>query len=61
MTGVRIRAREAPTSAAARLAETQGLLTFTSGEGHAIELTLDGGLRGEASDLRPLLPLTLRW
>jgi len=48
-------------SNAARLAETLGLLAFERCAEYVIELTLDGGILGETSDLRPGLPLRLRW
>lgn len=38
-----------------------GLATFDQGAGHLLELTFDDGAQGRAADLRPGLPLTLRW
>jgi hypothetical protein len=44
------------TAAMARL----GLIQITPGDSHLIEIELDGGLRGEHRDFRPLLPLAIR-
>jgi hypothetical protein len=44
-----------------RAVERMGVATFSQGEGHLLELTLDDGARGESRDLRPDLPLILRW
>lgn len=39
----------------------QGVVTYSNGAGHALELTFDDGARGGSADLRPELPLVLRW
>lgn len=44
-----------------RAVQRMGVATFSQGEGHLLELTFDGGQRGESADLRPELPLILRW
>jgi hypothetical protein len=38
-----------------------GLASFSQGAGHLLEVTFDGGAQGGAADLRPELPLMLRW
>ena len=47
-------------SAAARALQAAGLVSFREAEGFSMELGLDAGDRGRA-DLRPELPLLLRW
>ncbi len=47
-------------SSAVRTLESLGLVRFHDGDAHRLELTFDAGRRGSA-DLRPQLPLTLRW
>lgn len=62
ITGVRVGGPlDGPRSDAARVAEALGLLAFDICGEHVLELTLDGGLLGEAADLRPALPMRLRW
>ena len=39
----------------------QGIATFGNATGHLLELTFDGGAAGGMADLRPDLPLVLRW
>jgi len=51
----------APPSPAGRAAEAAGLLSFASGDAHGLELTFDGGVANRSADLRPALPLSLRW
>jgi hypothetical protein len=34
---------------------------FAHGNGHLMEVSFDGGLRGRTADCRPALPLILRW
>jgi hypothetical protein len=38
-----------------------GIATFEQGDGHLLAVTFDRGAQGGAVDLRPKLPLTLRW
>jgi hypothetical protein len=47
-------------SDAARAAEALGLLAFERCSDYVVDLTLDGGILGETSDLRPGLPMRLR-
>jgi hypothetical protein len=44
-----------------RAVERLGIAVFVQGGEHLLELSFDGGWRGEAADLRPELPLVLRW
>jgi hypothetical protein len=44
-----------------RAVQRLGLATFSQGDGHLLELTLDDGAQGATADLRPELPLVLRW
>jgi hypothetical protein len=48
-------------SAAARAAEASGTVAFAPADDHLLTLTFDGGARGGAADLRPGLPVVLRW
>ena len=48
-------------SAAARSVETAGVVSFSSGTEYLMTLTLDRGARGSVADLRPELPLVVRW
>lgn len=48
-------------SAAARAVEETGVVAFTPADEHFMALTFDGGARDGAADLRPDLPLVLRW
>lgn len=48
-------------SAAARAAEESGMVTFAPADDHLMTLTFDLAARGAAADLRPDLPLVLRW
>jgi hypothetical protein len=51
----------APRSAAAQFVEDAGLVQFVQPERHRMTITFDDGHRGEGTDLRPDLPLVLRW
>jgi hypothetical protein len=42
-------------------AQRQGIVTYSNGAGHLLELTFDDGTCGGQADLRPELPLVLRW
>jgi hypothetical protein len=48
-------------SSAARAAVDAGLLSFSPADAYSLTLTFDGGTRAEERDLRPVLPLILRW
>jgi hypothetical protein len=48
-------------SSAARWAESAGLLTVEQSDKHVLTVTFDGATAGRRSDLRPQLPLVLRW
>jgi len=48
-------------SATMRVLEQAGLVTFESGPEYLLELTFDDGQRGKALDVRPTLPLILRY
>ena len=48
-------------SAAAQIVQTVGLVQFVESERHRMTVTFDDARRGESSDLRPDLPLVLRW
>lgn len=48
-------------SAAARAAEDSGIVTFGPADDHLMTLILDRGGSGKAADLRPELPVVLRW
>ena len=50
-----------PFSVAARWAEASGLLSFGGSNDHVLRMTLDEGTSGRVADLRPELPLALRW
>lgn len=50
-----------PGSLAARAVEAAGLVAFHRSNEHLMELTFDLGDRGATADLRPDLPLVLRW
>ena len=50
-----------PFSAAARWAESSGLLSFERSDDYVLRMTFDGGTSGKTADLRPELPLALRW
>jgi len=48
-------------SEAARSVERTGVLSFTTSRDYVLELTFDLGAAGETADLRPDLPLVMRW
>jgi hypothetical protein len=48
-------------SAAARAVEQIGPVAFVPADEHHMILTLDAGALGSTADLRPDLPLLLRW
>ena len=48
-------------SPAARAVAATGLLSFTSGDAHHLQLTFDAAASNRSADLRPALPLSLRW
>jgi len=48
-------------SAAARAVEEIGAVAFAPADDHLMTLTFDGGGRGAGDDLRPELPVVLRW
>ncbi|HEY2943875.1 MAG TPA: VOC family protein [Vicinamibacteria bacterium] len=48
-------------SAAARAAEATGLVALRSGDEYLMEVGFDGERAGGRADLRPRLPLVLRW
>jgi hypothetical protein len=50
-----------PRSPAGQAMQAAGLVTFTAGDAPLAELTFDGGAGGASADLRPTLPLILRW
>ena len=49
------------TLAAARWAESTGLLTFEVSDVYRLEVTFDDADAGHLADARPGLPLVLRW
>jgi hypothetical protein len=62
MTGVEIGMPPAAApSAAAQFVQDAGLVQFFEAERHLMTVTFDGARRGESADLRPDLPLILRW
>jgi hypothetical protein len=48
-------------SAAARAAEESGVVAFAPADEHLMTLTFDRGARNQTADLRPELPVVLRW
>lgn len=50
-----------PPSDPLRAIQRLGIATFGQGDGHLLEVTFDGGTLGQSADLRPELPLLLRW
>jgi hypothetical protein len=50
-----------PRSLAAHTVEAMGLVSFSAADDYVMVLTLDRGARSRAADLRPGLPLILRW
>jgi hypothetical protein len=57
---VRLPERGAP-STALRAAEEAGLLALRAGDAYLMELAFDGAPYGRHADLRPELPVVLRW
>ncbi len=50
-----------PRSEAGRWAEASGLLSFEAADDYVLHLTFDGATKRRHADLRPGLPLVLRW
>jgi Glyoxalase-like domain len=50
-----------PLSPAAQAVESSGLVSFSGADTHLLNLAFDGATRSESRDLRPALPLVLRW
>lgn len=50
-----------PLSRAVGALQSAGLVSFASGPDYLAELEFDDGTQGKVSDLRPALPLCLRW
>jgi hypothetical protein len=48
-------------SAPLQTLERLGIASFQSGDEHLLELTFDAGRKGQSADLRPDLPVVLRW
>jgi Glyoxalase-like domain len=61
LTSVRIVLPAEPRSAAARATRGLGLIDFQSGAGYLMELTFNHGAAAKSADVRPTLPLTLKW
>jgi hypothetical protein len=61
VTRVLVRGPQPPSPAAEEAAQQAAGIGFQTGEGHLLEVGLDGECAGLAADLRPLLPLLLRW
>jgi hypothetical protein len=61
VTGVDIWTPPGPRSVAAEAVEARGLVAFHEGEHYRMELTFDRAIHGLSADLRPTLPLALRW
>ena len=60
LTGVTVWRPASGDSKAARALQAAGLVVFHDADGYLLELRFDDASRGSA-DLRPALPLTLRW
>jgi len=56
-----VRPSRSSPSAELRAVVDAELLEIGDGDAHALELELDGKVRGRHADLRPSLPLVLRW
>lgn len=61
ITSVLVRGPQAPSSAARDAARQAGGVAFGPGESHLLEIGFDGEGQGRTIDLRPQLPLLLRW
>jgi hypothetical protein len=60
LTGVTVWRPAAGDSEAARALQAAGLVAFHDADAYLLELRFDDASRGRA-DIRPALPLTLRW
>lgn len=61
ITAVKVTAPESALSAATRTIGATGVVTFARGAEWVVEVTLDSGARHETRDLRPVLPLVVRY
>jgi hypothetical protein len=61
ISGVEIWTPRGARSAAAAAIEAAGFVRFGVADQHRMNLTFDDGRKGGEADLRPVLPLTLRW
>ncbi len=62
LTSLRIQGPQAaPPSAAWRAVVDMGIATMEAGDSALMEIGFDGEARGQSLDLRPALPLVLRW
>jgi hypothetical protein len=62
VTGVQVLSPDLPAdSPTLRGLQESGLVRFERAEGHVLVLELDGAQRGESRDLRPAIPLILRY
>jgi hypothetical protein len=61
VTGVQVWSRATARSSASRAVEAAGLVTFHTADNYLLELTFDRAIRGASADLRPDLPLVIRW
>jgi len=62
ITGLRLTLpQEEAVSAPFRALEARGLVSLSAGAGHLMEIEFDSGVSGRSADLRPALPLRLRW
>ena len=61
ITHVRIATPGGAQSQGAKTASALGIASFVAGSDYVAELFFDGALKGETADLRPQLPLLLRW
>jgi hypothetical protein len=52
---------DGPFTPSLHAAQQLGIASFVRDRDHLMEVTFDNASRGEAADLRPRLPLTLRW
>ena len=61
LTRIHLSSPTEPPSEAARVLRERGVVTFAAASEYLAELTFDGGGAGAQADLRPDLPLILRW
>jgi hypothetical protein len=61
ITRVNVRGPHPPSPVAEEAATRTAGLHFQGGEVHLLEIGFDGEQAGGSADLRPLLPLVLRW